>query len=238
MKTRKLWRLSIGLVAVLSVGLYAIATPAPAALAASHTITRGSGLSADASYSGQYGTPSGVVSWRVGYGISLGSMQTPSGKTITGPAVSAQVSECINCDDPNARIDFLAYSEEPVPVSASVVQFDKNLKSAALLEPVDVTVIVVDGNALPVGTAITVHVDPTQWTGVGPITIGSLTTHERTPTFKETTHTNGRSNAATATGGFSYTSPFTADTVSASNATTDSADLSDSRSMTITIEFT
>lgn len=227
---------SIALAALLSAGLYAFAAFAPAAHAApaanQTVIMRESGLSADVFYSGQFDTPSGVVSWRAGYGVSTGSIRTSSGTTISGPAVYAIVTEF----NESTGVGFGAFTEEPTPVSASNVRIDKKLNTAALLTSVDVIVVVQDGDALPWGTAITLHVAPTQWTGVGPVTTTSATYHERSAGYNLLFHMDGRSRSATVDGGFSYTAPFNDGAISASDATSVNGQLSDSRSTSISIQ--
>jgi len=216
--------LRIALAALLSAGMYALAAPAAqAAPPTSHTVLHESGLSAAAHYSGEYTAASGMVSWSVDYAIMTGTTQTSS------PSVWAHISEFQTPEQ-----SFNAFGETPVPASA--VQIDKKLNTAALLAPVDVTVTVQDGNALEWGTEITLHIAPTDWTGIGAITTGSFTYHERSATYSVVYHSTGRSRDATVEGDFSYTAPWNNVAISAADATSIFGSLNDSRSMTVSIE--
>ncbi len=231
----------VAVAALLSAGMYASALAAPAAHAAraNHEVLRESGLSAGAHYTGTYKTdltdcvgvsvdPS-AVSWTVDYVVSTGTMQTDEGQT-TGPAVWAHIGEFCNGED-----SFQAFAEQPTPISASDVQIDPQLHTAALLAPVDVTVIVSDGNALPWGTAITLTVEPTTWTGVGRVTTGFSSIRERSPGVNLLIRESGQSRAATVDGGFSYTAPWNDVALSAADASSVSGNISNSRSLTIIV---
>ena len=227
----------VAVAALLSVGMYASAVAAPAAHAAraNHIVLRESGFSAGAHYTGTYKTDltdcvdPGTVSWVVDYEVSTGTIQTSEGQR-TGPMVWAHVGEFCTGEE-----SFQAFADQPTPISASDVQIDPQLHTAALLVPVNVTVIVSDGNALPWGTAITLHVKPTTWTGVGRVTTGFSSTRERFPGGNLLIRESGQSRSASVEGGFSYTAPWNDVTLSASDATSVSGDISNSRSLTIIV---
>lgn len=230
----------VAVAALSSAGMYAAVVAIPAAHAgpASHVVLRESGLSAGAHYTGTYQTDltdcvatddPGTVSWTVDYIVSTGTMQTDGGQ-MTGPMVWAHVGEFCTGEE-----SFQAFADQPTPILASDVQIDPQLHTAALLVPVDVTVIVQDGNALPWGTAITLTVEPTTWTGVGPVKTGFSSTRERFPGFNLLIRQSGQSRSATVEGGFSYTAPWNNVALSASDATSVSGDISNSRSLTILV---
>ncbi len=223
MQKRLFLRLAVAV--LLCAGMYGLAAPVPAALAApptSHTVLHESGLSAGAHYSGEYTAASGTVSWSVDYVVMAGTKQT-------GPSVWAHISEFQTPEQ-----SFNAFGAAPVP--ASDVQINKKLNTAARLAPVDVTVTVQDGEALPWDTEITLHIAPTNWTGVGPITTESFSYHERSGTYSLVYHSTGRSREAMVEGDFSYTAPWNNVAISAADATSIFGSLNDSRSMTVTIE--
>ena len=193
--------LRLALAALLSVGMYALAAPAPAALAAAPTSLRMSGPSASANY---FGLDSGI-SWNIS--IYLYSQTTRSGNTTTqsmrvdvflsefDEATGAGFSASTQCDQSSCGV--------VAPEGAKI-----NLPSSAYLPPIDVEVTPM-GAMGPAGAPFTVHVGPVTWSGEGGVS-SHFTSTSRIPistTCDAMVHQMGRSATATAVGSFSFTPP-------------------------------
>lgn len=188
----------LALAALLSVGLYAFAAPAPTAHAApptSHTIIRMSGTFADSGFS----LTQGDVTDFVEVAVSPDGFQG----LISGPAVMVYILECKQVTEENA--DCVAFGGvEPVPG----LQIPNNLTSVTLPE-MTVPVSPLDENGNPIGPpAFDVTVALT-WTGVGSITSSHSVSHFRVGhEFSEMSHFKGTSREATMSGTISYPSPL------------------------------
>lgn len=213
--------LRLALAALLSVGMYALAAPAPTALAAAPTTLRMSGPSASANYFGQ----EGGISWNIS--INLYAQTTKSGNTTTQ---SMRVEVYLSEFDEATGAGFFASTEcnesgvcgVAAPEGAKI-----NLPSSAYLPAIDVELAIM-GDMGPTGESFIAHVGPVTWNGEGGISshYTSVSRFPVSPTCDATVHQTGRASNATATGSFSFTPPatigsFTTVPVSVTNATTE-----------------
>ena len=212
--------LRVALAALLSVSMYAVTAPAPAALAAAPTTLRISGPSASANYSGQ----KGGTSWNVS--INLYAQTTKSGNTTTQ---SMRVEVYFSEFDEATGAGFFASTEcnesgvcgVAAPEGAKI-----NLPSSAYLPAVDVELAIM-GEMGPTGDTFTANVGPVTWRGEGGVNshYTSVSRFPVSPTCDATIHQIGRASSAPATGSFSFTPPTTIDgfatvPVSTTDATT------------------
>lgn len=206
----------VALAALLSVGMYAVAAPAPAAHAAptaSHaTVMRTFGPSALSEFIGEYTTASGQVI-QVIVGITIGqSIQQPPGKP-TGPMVGVSIIEfnTVTGDQLNGA------GQAPLPPGTTID--GTNLTSAFL--PVTEVEIGPTGDNPDAFPPYTAQVGPVSWTGEGAISSTSQTFHFKIPhVLNGTVHMSGQSRMATAVlTSVSYPSPLTGTAVTLTNLT-------------------
>jgi hypothetical protein len=220
---KRLFRL-IALVALLGVGLFAIATPiAHAAPPTSHTITRMSSTIAFAGFSFMQGDHTDNVS----VAVSANGFQAPT--PISGPAVRAEVVECILTGENAECTSFVGFAP------ASGFQMNKQLASATLPE-VTVPVSPADYYGNPSGPPVFEVTVALTWTGVGAITRQSDVSHTRIGhTYIETFHGKGTFRNATVSGSVSYPSPFFGP-ITLTGANSDFAIMMSQSSMDISIQ--
>lgn len=211
--------LRLALATLMSVGMYALAAPAPTALAAAPTTLRMSGPSASANYFGQEGD----TSWNVS--INLYAQTTKTGNTTTqSMRVEVYFSEF---DEAAGFFASTGCNESGVCGVAAPEGAKINLPSSAYLPAVDVELAIM-GDTGPTGDTFTAHVGPVTWNGEGGINshYTSVSRFPASPTCEVAVHQIGRVSSAPATGSFSFTPPamigsFTTTPVSITDATTD-----------------
>ncbi|HEX8996758.1 MAG TPA: hypothetical protein VF812_12080 [Ktedonobacterales bacterium] len=193
---------SIVLAALLSVGLYAFAAPAPAAHASAptnHTITRTSGSTASAGFHFE----SGDVTGDVFIEASPEGFQFSPTESFPGPAVQVFVQECNNV---TTQCVFGGNMAHPTVLQLGA----KKLTSATLQASVPVDLMDQTG-AVVASTVVTADLT---WTGVGSITSQSGNFRIRTPhLLNEMYHFKGIIRNATVSGDASYFSPLLNSTV-------------------------
>ncbi|HZC06677.1 MAG TPA: hypothetical protein VE338_13660 [Ktedonobacterales bacterium] len=194
--------LRLALAALLSVGMYAVTAPPPAALAAAPTSLSMSGPSASAYYFGQ---DSGI-SWNIS--INLYTQTTRSGNTTTQ---SMRVDVFLSEFDQATGAGFSASTQcdqsgvcgVAAPEGAKI-----NLPTSAYLPPIDVEVTPM-GEMGQLGAPFTLHVGPVTWSGEGGVSshFTSVARVPVSPTCDAIIHQIGRSANATAISAFSFTPP-------------------------------
>lgn len=196
---------SFALAALLSLGLYAIAAPAPAAHAApapqSALVFRSFGPAAMASFVGGYTINNQHILVEVS--VSIGqATQMPPGKP-SEPLEGVSIIE--HNDVTGAQLNGAGQISLPEGTTID----GKNLTSAHL--PATEVMIKPTGDNPGAFAPYLAEVGAVEWTGVGDITTTSQTFHERIPhVLNSTVHMTAASRAATAMiGTVSYTSPLT-----------------------------
>ncbi len=187
----------IALVALLSVGLYAVtALTAHAAPAERHVfVVRATGPTATASFSGT--DEATGTSWEVEISISTQSIQQPPGKPTTGSSVQIFIAE-FNTEG----VGFFAVSDPTTAPSGMTID-GKNLNSA-FFPATEMTVHPTQDDPT-LFEPFNVAMGPISWTGEGAIRFSSQTFHFRIPGIgSESGHTSGASRNATAIGSFSF----------------------------------
>ncbi|HEU5441951.1 MAG TPA: hypothetical protein VFU88_21910 [Ktedonobacterales bacterium] len=219
--------MALALAALLSISMYAVAAPAPAAHAASHaTVMRSSFSTAIANFAA---TRDGV---EIQMTLVVGFDSDPN---VPGPAVGMSLTET----DSATGALFIAESR-PASPAPGLKLATKSLLSA-FLPDTPVVVTPVDANGEPTGVpSFTVHVSAS-WTGVGPVSVTLQTIRDRVPQVSTVTiHLHGRSREATAISSFSYTPPPTwplaGEEVSVTDATAGFAIIDTSRSTIVEIQ--
>ena len=211
----------LALAALLSVSMYAFAAPTPTVQAAKATtiVLHSSGATGYAAFI----IEDGDITRYVEMDISTQRFQEKPGNPISEPTVFVYVSEY------NSATQTGIWGTGQT--TANGLQIDGKTLSSAYLPWTTVSIQPMDDYGNQVGSPYDISVTAT-WTGVGVTTYSHWVSHYRIPgVVNETDKGNGAWRDATAVGSYHYTSPFDASSVSATDASSVYAQLSNGRIM-------
>jgi len=217
------------LAALVSVGLYALAAPAPAALAAPASRATVVHMSGSGAFADFY-VPNGGVTTEVFVSVGDQTSHTPPGGPTSGPMIDYLLVTEYNST--TGQTYFLAVGQSTAPG----FEIDGKSLDSAYLPPTTVSVQPVDEYGNPTFPAFDITLE-VSWTGIGPITYNHTTSHDRIPhVLNFTSHFSGASRDATATGSFSFVSPRTNASVELTNVPSAFAQLANSRTAYIVVQ--